>query len=72
MAMTMGEALTAAADEARLASYYRDCLRPLLRDPEGSWPRCCGGGCEPCNRVLCDIAARALVLMETPRRAPLP
>jgi len=72
MAMEHEEAIRLASEEGALASYYRDCLRPLLRDPEGSWPRCCGGGCEPCNRVLCAVAARALVLMETPRKAPLP
>ncbi len=70
--MTVDEAIAAAADEANLQPWYRDCLRPLIRDPEGYWPRCCAGGCEPCNRVLCDVAARALTLMGRPRRAPLP
>jgi hypothetical protein len=70
--MTLEEAIHAASDERGLAPYYRDCLRPLLRDPEGAWPRCCGDGCEPCNMVLCEVAARALTLMGTPRREPLP
>jgi hypothetical protein len=70
--MTLDEAIQAASDEVGLAPYYRDCLRPLLRDPEGFWPRCCGDGCEPCNQVLCDAAARALRLLGTPRREPLP
>jgi hypothetical protein len=70
--MTLDEALHAAADEAKLAGYYRDCLRPLLRDAEGRWPRCCGSGCEPCNADLCRTAARALALLGTPRQAPLP
>lgn len=70
--MTLEEAIAAASEEGGLQTYYRDCLRPLLRDPEGFWPRCCGSGCEPCNRVLCAVAARALVLMGTPRKSPLP
>lgn len=70
--MELDAALQQASDEHGLQSYYRDCVRPLLRDPEGGWPRCCGGGCEPCNQVLCAVAARALQLLGSPRQAPLP
>lgn len=70
--MTLDEALTQASDEAKLASYYRDCVRPLLSNPEGRWPRCCGGGCEPCAQVLVSVAVRTLTLLGTPRVAPLP
>ena len=70
--MTLDEALTAASAQLALAPYYRDCVRPLLRDPEGHWPRCCGGGCEPCAQTLKLVAARTLELLGTPRRAPIP
>ena len=70
--MTLEEALQTASDAAGLATHYRVCVRPLLRDPEGFWPRCCDSGCEPCNRDLCAVAARALSLMGTPRHEPLP
>lgn len=63
-------ALARASDELGLATYYRDCVRPLLRDPEGRWPRCCGGGCEPCAMDLKAVARRTLELLGTPRRAP--
>jgi hypothetical protein len=65
-------ALTKASEEWQLASYYRDCVRPFLRNPEGPWPRCCDSGCEPCNAVLVRVAARALELMGSPRKAALP
>ncbi len=70
--MTLEEAITQASDEAGLPVWYRDNLKPLLRDPEGYWPRCCDSGCEPCNAVLCSVAARTLKLMGTPRQEPLP
>ncbi len=70
--MTLDEALVQAAGEHQLASYYVDIVRPLLRNPEGRWPWCCGGGCEPCAQVLVKVAARTLELMGTPRQAPLP
>ncbi len=65
-------ALNRASDELVLPTYYRSLVRPLLRDPEGHWPRCCGGGCEPCAQTLCLVAARTLELLGTPRKAPLP
>ncbi len=65
-------ALTQASEELQLPTYYRSSVRPLLRNPEGHWPRCCGGGCEPCAQTLVRVAARALELMGTPRKAPLP
>jgi hypothetical protein len=65
-------ALTRASEELGLPSYYRSLVRTLLRDPEGRWPRCCGGGCEPCSQTLVQVAARTLELLGTPRKAPLP
>ena len=72
IALDKEAALAQAAAEHRLASYYRDNVRPLLRDPEGRWPRCCGGGCEPCNAELVKVARRTLELMGSPRQAPDP
>lgn len=69
--MTLDEALTQASRDHGLADYYRDTVRPLLRDPEGRWPRCCGGGCEPCAQTLTKVAVRTLELLGTPRTAPL-
>jgi hypothetical protein len=65
-------AITRASEELGLPVYYRSLVRPLLREPEGRWPRCCGGGCEPCAQTLVQVAARALELLGTPRQAPLP
>ena len=56
-------ALHAASDEIGLATYYRDCVRPLLRQPREQWPRCCGGGCEPCNQILVMVAERVEELL---------
>lgn len=53
-------ALEAASEELGLEPWYRDCVRPLLRQPEGQWPRCCGGGCEPCTQVLVSVARLTL------------
>ena len=65
-------ALARAADEHNLPAHYVSCVRPLLRDPEGPWPRCCGGGCEPCAQTLVDVAVRALELVGKKRTAALP
>ncbi len=65
-------ALVRASEELGFPSYYQSCVRPLLRNPEGRWPRCCGGGCEPCAQTLIQVALRTLELMGTPRQAPLP
>jgi hypothetical protein len=51
-------ALNAASDEVGLASYYRSCVRSIVTAPPERWPRCCDSGCEPCNRVLCEVARR--------------
>jgi hypothetical protein len=59
--MDLDEALAQASDENGLAVYYRDIVRPLLREPY-RWPRCCGGGCEPCAEQLIRVAKRTLVL----------
>jgi hypothetical protein len=64
-------ALREAADECGLADYYRTCVYPLLRNPECRWPRCCGGGCEPCAQTLIDVAVLTLRRLGTPRQAPV-
>ncbi|MBZ4397873.1 hypothetical protein OWM54_15840 [Myxococcus sp. MISCRS1] len=69
---TVQAALRQASDEAGLPDYLRSCVYPLLREPEGEWPSCCGGGCQPCSATLVDVAARTLALLGTPRVAPLP
>lgn len=51
-------ALQAASDEVGLQPWYRDCVRPILRLPEESWPSCCAGNCEPCNQLLNEVARR--------------
>jgi hypothetical protein len=63
--MTLDEALARASDENGLAPYYRDIVRPLLREPY-VWPRCCGGGCEPCSEQLVRVARRTLELLGRP------
>ncbi|MBS2015600.1 MAG: hypothetical protein JST00_22120 [Deltaproteobacteria bacterium] len=57
-------ALAQASDELGLATYYRDNVRPLLRSPREGWPRCCGGGCEPCTQLLVLVAERTLAILE--------
>lgn len=64
--------LTEACEEENLPLYYRSCVKPLLRDPNGRWPRCCGGGCDPCASTLIAVATRVLNALGTPRTAPLP
>ena len=56
-------ALAKASDELGLASYYRDCVRPLLSQPRQQWPTCCGGQCEPCSQLLVNVADRTLALL---------
>ena len=53
-------ALTAVSDELGLQSWYRDCVRPILRMPETQWPTCCAGNCEPCNQLLVSVAKGVL------------
>ncbi len=65
-------ALAQAADELNLPAHYISCVRPLLRDVEGPWPRCCGSGCEPCADTLTNVANRTLQLLGKKREAPLP
>lgn len=64
-------ALREAAEECGLAESYRSCVNPLLRNPEGRWPRCCGGGCDPCAQTLIDVATLVLQRLGTPRQAPI-
>ncbi len=59
-------ALTRASDELELQTWYRDCVRPLLRMPEAQWPRCCGRGCEPCAETLKSVATRVKALLSEP------
>ena len=63
--MDLDAALEKASDELGLASYYRDCVRPLLRQPREQWPTCCGGSCEPCSQLLVSVATRTLELLAT-------
>jgi hypothetical protein len=56
-------ALEKASDELGLASYYRDCVRPLLAQPREQWPSCCGGHCEPCAQILVLVADRVQTLL---------
>lgn len=56
-------ALTAAGEELGLADYYRDCVRPLLKQPREQWPTCCGGSCEPCSQLLVLVADRVHALL---------
>ena len=56
-------ALEQASNELGLEEWYRDCVRPLLRDGPDSYPRCCGGGCEPCSQLLVQVAERVLELL---------
>lgn len=59
-------ALEKASDELGLASYYRDCVRPLLVQPREQWPTCCGGRCEPCSQILVLVADRVQTLLGEP------
>ncbi len=68
----MNSALRRASEELSFPSYYEACVRPLLRNPEGHWPRCCAGGCEPCAQTLIKVAQRTLEILGTPRVTPLP
>lgn len=61
--MDLDAALIQASDELGLASYYRDCVRPLLRQPREQWPTCCGGSCEPCSQLLVLVAERVQDLL---------
>ena len=61
-----------ASQELSFPSYYEACVRPLLRNPEGHWPRCCAGGCEPCAQTLIRVAQRTLEILGTPRVTPIP
>ena len=60
---TLDAALEKASDELGLASYYRDCVRPLLAQPREQWPTCCGGNCEPCSQLLVRVADRVQALL---------
>lgn len=63
--------LERACREMGLAPEYLDCVRPLLKLPESAYPRCCGGGCEPCAEALIRVARRTLELMDAkPDQAP--
>ena len=64
---TIDAALEEASDELGLASYYRDCVRPLLAQPREQWPTCCGGACEPCSQLLVLVADRVQTLLAKPR-----
>jgi hypothetical protein len=65
------DALRQACDELGLPLTYLSCVYPLVRDPEGEWPQCCGEGCYPCMQTIADVAVRTLQLLGTPRTAAL-
>jgi len=65
------KALVQAADELNLPAHYISCVKPLLNDVDGPWPRCCGSGCEPCADTLIDVAHRTLQLVGRKRTAPV-
>ena len=65
-------AIAQASEELGFPAWYRSILKPLVRNPNGRWPRCCGGGCSPCADTLVDVARRACELLGTPRTEPLP
>jgi hypothetical protein len=56
-------ALVQASEEHRLAEWYRDCVRPIVKLPRERWPRCCGRGCEPCTDQLVAVAERIALLL---------
>jgi hypothetical protein len=57
------DALARACDAVRLPLHYRDCVRPLLGVGPERWPRCCGGGCEPCAEMLIEVARRVHAIL---------
>lgn len=61
--MTTTEAIERASDEVGLPRWYRSLVNPLLNMPRTQWPRCCGGGCEPCSLTLIAVAERAQALL---------
>lgn len=61
-AIDLEAALEQASDEIGLPSYYRSCVRPLLRQPKHEWPTCCGAGCDPCAQTLVAVAERVFSL----------
>jgi hypothetical protein len=65
-------AVAEAADEHGLPDYYRSMVLPLVRDREGPWPRCCGGGCDPCADDLVAVAESALRKLGLRRKSPIP
>ncbi|MBN9159556.1 MAG: hypothetical protein BGO98_01390 [Myxococcales bacterium 68-20] len=56
-------ALEQASNELGLETWYRDCVRPLIRSGPAGYPGCCGGGCEPCNQILVQVAERVLEIL---------
>jgi hypothetical protein len=61
--MDVDAALAQASEENDLPTYYRACVRPLLRMPESQWPACCGASCDPCTEQLVRVARRVAVLL---------
>lgn len=56
-------ALEQASEEFGLETWYRDCVRPLIRSGRNGYPRCCGGSCEPCSQILIAVADRTLEIL---------
>ena len=62
--MELDEALALASEENDLPTYYRACVRPLLRMEESQWPACCGANCDPCTEQLVRVARRVNALLK--------
>ena len=56
-------AIAQASQELGLEAWYRDFVRPLVQSSPEEWPRCCGGGCEPCSELLVRVAQRARAIL---------
>jgi len=66
------EVVFAACDAVRLSRDHAGLVRTLVRDPEGRWPRCCAGDCDPCMQAITRAALRTLEALGTPRSSPAP
>ena len=60
----LDDALARASEENDLPTYYRACVRPLLKMAEAQWPTCCGASCDPCTDQLIRVARRVRALLE--------
>lgn len=61
--MDLDAALARASEENDLPTYYRACVRPLLKMDPSRWPACCGANCDPCTDQLVRVARRVNALL---------